>query len=61
MTVKELKETLNQFKDDEKVTCVSEMMSHYTTYWCMDSDFGIFRNKDGELILEVSGDVEDED
>ena len=60
-TVKDLIETLSKFDGDEKVRCFMEMMQHRTSLYCEDGDFGIFRNIEGQLILDVSGDVEYED
>ena len=60
-TVKELIETLSKFDGDEKIGCCMEMMNHRNTSYCEDGDFGIFRNSEGQLILEVSGDVDYED
>ena len=60
-TVKELIETLSKFDENENVKCLIEMGQHRTTLYCDDGDFGIFRNSEGQLILDVSGDVDYED
>tara|TARA_B100001123_G_scaffold232982_1_gene261461 strand:- start:12 stop:200 length:189 start_codon:yes stop_codon:yes gene_type:complete len=60
-TVKELIEILSKFDENENVKCLIEMGQHRTTLYCDDGDFGIFRNSEGQLILDVSGDVDYED
>ena len=60
-TVKELIEILSKFDENENVKCLIEMGQHRTTLYCDDGDFGFFRNEEGELILDVSGDVDYED
>ena len=60
-TVKELIETLSKFDENENVKCLIEMGQHRTTLYCDDGDFGIFRNSEDQLILDVSGDVDYED
>ena len=61
MTVGELIEKISKYDKHEKVTCFVEMMSHRTSMYCENGDFGIFRNSEGQLVLSVSGDVEYED
>ena len=61
MTVEELRERLSKYDGDEKITCFIEMGQHRTTLYCEDGDFGLFRNQEGNLILDVSGDVDFED
>ena len=60
-TVKELIEILSRYDGLEKVRCLIEMGQHRTTMYCEDGDFTIFRNTEGQLILDVSGDVDYED
>ena len=61
MTVGELREQLSKYDDDEKVRCFMEMGQFRTTLYCEDGDFGFFRNEEGNLILEVCGDVDHEE
>ncbi len=61
MTVEELRERLSKYDGDEKIRCLIEMGQHRTTLYCEDGDFGLFRNEEGNLILDVSGDVDFED
>lgn len=61
MTVEELRERLSKYDGDENIKCFIEMGQHRTTLYCEDGDFGLFRNQEGNLILEVSGDVDFED
>ena len=61
MTVEELRERLSKYDGDENIKCFIEMGQHRTTLYCEDGDFGIFRNEEGNLILDVSGDVDYED
>lgn len=61
MTVEELRERLSKYDGDENITCFIEMGQHRTTLYCEDGDFGLFRNEEGNLILDVSGDVDFED
>jgi hypothetical protein len=60
-TVKELIEKLSKYDENERVKCFIEMGSFRTSLYCNDGDFGIFRNQEGELVLEVCGDVDYED
>ena len=64
-TVKELIEKLSKYDENEKVRCFMEMVLYSgqfrTTLYCNDGDFGFFRNEEGELVLEVCGDVDYED
>ena len=61
MTVEELRERLSKYDGDENIKCFIEMGQHRTSMYCENGDFGIFRNEEGNLILDVSGDVEYED
>ena len=61
MTVGELKEKLSKYDDDENIRCLIEMGQHRTSMYCENGDFGLFRNEEGNLILDVSGDVDFED
>jgi len=61
MTVEELREKLSKYDGDENIKCFIEMGQHRTSMYCENGDFGIFRNEEGNLILDVSGDVEYED
>jgi len=61
MTVGEFIETLSKYDGDENIKCLIEMGQHRTTLYCEDGDFGLFRNEEGNLILDVSGDVDFED
>jgi hypothetical protein len=61
MTVSELRKELSKCDGDENIRCLIEMGQHRTTLYCEDGDFGLFRNQEGNLILDVSGDVDFED
>ncbi len=61
MTVGELRDRLSKYDGDENIRCLIEMGQHRTTLYCEDGDFGLFRNEEGNLILDVSGDVDFED
>ena len=61
MTVGEFIEKLSKYDGDEKIRCLIEMGQFRTTLYCEDGDFGLFRNEEGNLILDVSGDVDFED
>ena len=61
MTVQELREQLSKYDGDENIKCFIEMGQHRTSMYCENGDFGIFRNEEGNLILDVCGDVEYED
>ena len=60
-TVKELIEELSKYDENERVKCLIEMGQFRTTLYSNDGDFGFFRNEEGNLILEVCGDVDYED
>ena len=60
-TVKELIEELSKYDENERVRCLIEMGQFRTTLYGNDGDFGFFRNEEGNLILEVCGDVDYED
>ena len=61
MTVGEFIEKLSKYDGDEKIRCLIEMGQFRSTLYCEDGDFGLFRNEEGNLILDVSGDVDFED
>lgn len=60
-TVKELIEKLSKYDENERVRCLIEMGQFRTTLYCEDGNFGFYRNEEGNLILDVCGDVDYED
>jgi len=61
MTVGEFIEKLSKYDGDENIRCLIEMGHLRTTLYCENGDFGLFRNEEGNLILDVSGGVDFED